>query len=67
MCGEKIDECPNRVFLYYFKKLRLSDEREREMGKEGLREIGVFLRESLMSTSLMVLNGSLCRGSWCQN
>ena len=54
-----MDECPESVFLFYFKKLRLSDEREREMGKEGLREIGVFLRESLMSTSLMVLKGSL--------
>lgn len=37
------------------------------MGKEGLREIGVFLRESLMSTSLMVLNGRRLRGSWCQH
>jgi hypothetical protein len=48
-----------RIFPYYYKKLRVSVEREREMGKEGLREIGVFLRESLISTSLMVLKGSL--------
>ena len=55
------------VLFNYIKKLRLSDEREREMGKEGLREIGVFLQESLMSTSLIVLNGSLFLGSCCQH
>ena len=59
--------CPESFCINYYKKLRVSVEREREMGKEGLREIGVFLRESLISTSLMVLNGSLWRGSWCQH
>ena len=57
LCGQNMMVVMSLSF--YFKKLRLSDEREREMGKEGLREIGVFLRESLISTSLMVLNGSL--------
>ena len=36
------------------------------MGKEGLRTMGVFLRESLFMISQMVENGSLHCGLGCQ-
>ncbi len=42
-----------------------SDERERFVGKEGLRAMGVFLRDSLTRASLIVVNGNLLLGSGC--
>ncbi len=51
--------------LNSYKKLTVSEERERLVGKEGLREMGVFLRESLINASLMVVNGNLIFGSGC--
>ena len=46
-----------------YKKLIVSDDRDRFVGKDGLREIGVFLRDSFTSASLMVVNGNLLFGS----
>ncbi len=53
------------VCFLYFKKLIVSDDREKLVGKEGLRAIGVFLRDSLTSASLMVVKGNLLLASGC--
>ena len=45
--------------------VRLSVEREREMGKEGLRAMGVVRRESFTRMSQMVEKGRRRLGSKC--
>lgn len=45
---------------------RSSLERERAVGTEGEREMGVFLRDTLLSMSQMVENGIRFLGSICQ-
>lgn len=45
---------------------RLSVDLDRVIGNEGLRTMGVFLRESFVRMSQIVVNGSRLFGSGCQ-
>lgn len=49
-----------------FRKLSPSVDFERDMGNEGLRVMGVFLRDIFPRASWMVLKGNLLLGVGCQ-
>ena len=49
-----------------YEKLSASVDLDSEIGKDGLRAIGVFLRESFIKISLIVEKGNLFLESKCQ-